>query len=85
MSKLTQKASARMNRTCPECATPLSTFFTTSRDPGYVCPNHGKFIVTASSEDFGYWSASIEAQRSALRRARTVASPWEPPIVILYA
>ena len=74
-----------MNRSCPECATPLSTFFTTSRDPGYACPNHGKFIVTTSSEDFGFWSAPIEKQRSALMRARVVASPWEPPIVILYA
>ncbi len=74
-----------MNRSCPECATPLSTFFTASRDPGYACPKHGKFIVTASSEDFGFWSAPIETQRNALRRARVVASPWEAPIVILYA
>lgn len=74
-----------MSRNCPECAAPLSTFFTASRDPGYVCPSHGKFIITASSEDFGFWSAPIETQRNALRRARMVASPWEPPIVILYA
>ncbi len=79
------RIASRTVQNCPDCGTPLGAFFTASRDPGYVCPNHGKFIVTASSEDFGFWSAPIETQRNALRRARAVASPWEPPIVILYA
>ena len=74
-----------MQRICPECAAPLATFVTTSTDPGYVCPIHGKFVVTGSSEEFGFWSTSVEAQRRALRSARVVAHRREPPIVILYA
>jgi uncharacterized Zn finger protein (UPF0148 family) len=70
---------------CPECAAPLAAFATPSTDPGYVCPTHGKFVVTGSSEDFGFWSASVETQRRALRSAKVVAAPREPPIVILYA
>ena len=74
-----------MQRTCPECAAPLGAFATTSTDPGYVCPIHGKFVVTGSSEDFGFWNAPVEAQRRALRSAKVVASPRQPPIVIFYA
>jgi hypothetical protein len=70
---------------CPECTAPLAVFATPSTDPGYVCPTHGKFVVTGSSEDFGFWSASVETQRRALRSAKVVAAPREPPIVILYA
>jgi hypothetical protein len=72
-------------RICPECAAPLTSFVTTSTDPGYVCPVHGSFVVTGSSEDFGFWSAPVEAQRRALRSAKVVAPPRQPPIVILYA
>ena len=74
-----------MQHICPECAAPLATFVTTSTDPGYVCPIHGKFVVTGSSEDFGFWSAPVETQRRALRSAKVVAPPRQPPIVILYA
>ncbi len=74
-----------MARTCPDCGADLDTFASQSTDPGYVCPTHGRFVVTGSSEEFGFWSAPVERQRRALRCARLTAATPAPPIVILYA
>jgi hypothetical protein len=78
-----QATSSTMKHTCPDCAAPLETFATPSTDPGYICPTHGKFVVTGSSEDFGFWQAPLARQRRALQSARLTATAL--PIVILYA
>ena len=77
--------SPQMQRTCPDCARPLNAFATASGDPGYVCPVHGKFVVTASSEAFGFWTVSPTTRRRAFESARTVAPSGQAPVVILYA
>jgi hypothetical protein len=74
-----------VRRLCPDCGALLETFTTPSADPGYACPTHGAFVVSKSSEDFGYWSAAPERQRRALSSARLVASPRQSPVVILFA
>jgi hypothetical protein len=74
-----------VRRMCPDCGAQLETFATPSADPGYACPTHGAFVVSKSSEDFGYWSAAPERQRRALSSARFVASPRQAPVVILFA
>ena len=80
-----QAASSMMKHTCPDCAAPLETFATPSTDPGYICPTHGKFVVTGSSEDFGFWQAPLTRQRRALQSARLTTIAPALPIVILYA
>ena len=81
----TQVKSPHMQRTCPDCARPLNSFASASGDPGYVCPVHGKFVVTASSEAFGFWTVSATTRRRAFDSARTVAPSGQAPVVILYA
>lgn len=80
-----QATSSTMKHTCPDCAAPLATFTARSTDPGYICPTHGKFVVTGSSEEFGFWQAPVARQQSALRSARLTAAAPATPIVILYA